>query len=267
MNTGKREPMSKKTVLCIDDDTAGLTLRKMMLESEGYEVFTAPSGEDGLQILRLQPIDAVVLDYQMPKMNGADVARQIRDGGSQVPIVLLSGYVEEVPAAALHLVDAFVTKGGSPGQLLQVIKSSLGGSASGRVTILNVDDNDEDRYAISRVLKQAGFDVLEVRTGREALDLPSSRPGLVILDINLPDMLGFDVCRRLKSNSMTRDIPVIHISATYPSPWVHVESVESGAACFVEHPADLMEVVEVVQQELQKHAVVGSAPVAPKDGL
>ena len=249
--------MSKKTVLCIDDDSAGLTLRKMMLESEGYEVFVAASGEEGLQVLRSNRIDAVVLDYQMPKMNGADVAGQIREGGSQVPIVLLSGYVEEVPTAALHLVDAFVTKGGSPGQLLQVIKSALGGCASGRVTILNVDDNDQHRYAISRVLKQAGFDVLEARTGREALDLASSRPGLVILDINLPDMLGFDVCRHLKSNSMTRDIPVIHISATYPGRSATEESVESGAARFVEHPADLMEVVEVVQQELQKRGRPG----------
>ena len=245
--------MSKKTILCIDDDAAGLTLRKMMLESEGYEVFTAPSGADGLAILKSHKIDAIVLDYQMPAMNGAEVARMVRDIGQDVPIVLLSGYVEEVPTTALHLVDAFVTKGGSPGQLLQVVKSSLGGRMSARITILNVDDNDQNRYAISRVLKQAGFDVMEARTGREALDLASSRPSLVILDINLPDMLGFDVCRNLKSNSITSDIPVIHISATYPGRTVVEESAESGAVRFVEHPSDLMEVLEVVQQELRKH--------------
>jgi two-component system, NtrC family, sensor kinase len=83
----------------------------------------------------------------------------------------------------------------------------------------------------------------------------SSRPSLVILDINLPDMLRFDVCRRLKSNSLTRDIPVIHMSATYPSRAAGKESVNSGAVRFVEHPRDLLEIVEVVQQELRRHSI------------
>ena len=224
-----------------------------MLESEDYEVFIAASGEEGLALLERQPIDAIVLDYQMPTMNGADVARFIRQSRPDLPIVLLSGYVEDVPIAALNLVNAFVTKGGSPGQLLHVVKSTMG-RHSGRLTILNVDDNDQNRYAISRVLKQAGFDVIEAKTGREALDLASCRPSLVILDINLPDMLGFDVCRELKNSSTTRDIPVIHISATYPNRTVNEESKDSGAVRFVEHPMDLTEVVEIIQQELQKHA-------------
>jgi CheY-like chemotaxis protein len=244
----------KKRILCIDDDTAGLTLRKMMLESEGYAVFIASSGEEGLALLEQQPVDAIVLDYQMPTMNGADVARLIRENRPELPIVLLSGYVEEVPTAALSLVNAFVTKGGSPGQLLHVVRSTVGRLSGGRLTILNVDDNDQNRYAISRVLKQAGFDVIEAKTGREALDLASCRPSLVILDINLPDMLGFDVCRELKNSSTTRDIPVIHISATYPNRTVNEESKDSGAVRFVEHPMDLTEVVEIIQQELQKHA-------------
>jgi len=244
----------KKKILCIDDDTAGLTLRKMMLETEGYEVFIAASGEEGLSLLERQPIDAIVLDYQMPSMNGADVARHIRESRPDLPIVLLSGYVEEVPTAALNLVNAFVTKGGSPGQLLHVVRSTMGRRVSGRLTILNVDDNDQNRYAITRVLKEAGFDVIEAKTGREALDLASCRPSLVILDINLPDMLGFDVCRELKNSSTTRDIPVIHISATYPSRTVNDESMDSGAVRFVEHPMDLAEVVNIIHQELQKHA-------------
>jgi CheY-like chemotaxis protein len=225
----------------------------MMLEREGYEVFVAASGEDGLSLLERQPIDAIVLDYQMPTMNGADVAKLIRESRPDLPIVLLSGYVEDVPTAALNLVNAFVTKGGSPGQLLHVVRSTMGRGASGRLTILNVDDNDQNRYAISRVLKEAGFDVIEAKTGREALDLASCRPSLVILDINLPDMLGVDVCRQLKSSSTTRDIPVIHISATYPSNTVNNESIDSGAVRFIEHPMDLSEVVEIIQQELQKH--------------
>lgn len=241
-----------KTIVCIDDDRAGLAMRKMMLESEGYKVFTAKNGKEGLALLDAETVDAVILDYRMPSMDGAEVARRIRERWPQIPVVMLSGYPDDVPEAAIHLVDAFVTKGDGPEQLLQVIESNLEGRTSGRITILNVDDNDEHRYAISRVLRQAGFHVVEARTGREALQLATSRPGLVILDINLPDMLGFDVCRRLKSNNTTSDIPVIHISATYPSPTVSIESMSSGAQRFIEQPSNLKDLVEAVQQELRK---------------
>lgn len=247
---------AKKVVLCIDDDETGLALRKLMLEAEGYEVFTATSGDEGLALLRSLQAHMVILDYKMPGMNGAEVAQLIRSERTDLPIVLLSGYVDDVPAPALSLVNALVTKGGSPGELLRIVEKEMGGSSSGRVTILNVDDNDGQRYAISRVLKNAGFNVIEARTGREALDLAGFRPSLVILDINLPDMLGFDVCRELKTRPITRDIPVIHISATYPGLLACNESANSGATRFIEHPRDLVEVLEVVRLELQRNQLV-----------
>ncbi len=243
-----------KTILCIDDDATGLGLRKMMFEAEGYRVLTAESGEQGLAVLASQDVHAVILDYNMPTMDGGQVAQRIRERWPLLLVIMLSGYPEDVPAAAISLVDAFVTKGNAPEQLLQVIASQLQGRSSGRVTILNVDDNEQNRYAITRVLTQAGFDVVEARSGAEALQMASSRPGLVILDINLPDMLGFEVCRKLKSSAMTRDIPVIHVSATYPSQAIGNQSVESGAVRFVEHPEDVRQLVEVVQQELQKRS-------------
>jgi CheY-like chemotaxis protein len=166
---------------------------------------------------------------------------------------MLSGYPDDVPESALYLVNAFVTKGDAPERLLLLLNRSLKGTCTGRITILNVDDNDEHRYAISRVLRSAGFHVFEAKTGKEALDLVSRGPSLVILDINLPDMLGFDVCRRLKSSAVTRNIPVIHMSATYPRQAAGRESIDSGAERFVEHPRDLFKVVQVVQEELRKH--------------
>lgn len=246
-------PKTKQmTILCIDDDETGLLIRKMMLESEGYQVLIAGSGQKGLQVLASQHVDAIILDYQMPTMNGAEVARSIRQKWPDLPIVMLSGYPDDVPDDALKLVNAFVVKGGAPEQLLVVVENTLAGRSLGRVTILNVDDNEQQRYAVSRVLRKAGFNVLEARTGREALEVASARPSLIILDINLPDMLGFDVCRHLKSDPVTREIPVIHISATYPANAADRESLESGAGRFVEHPEDLVELVEVVQMELRR---------------
>lgn len=239
-------------ILCIDDDDTGLLIRKMMLEAEGYQVLSAADGQQGLEVVASSRVDAVILDYQMPTMNGAEVARSIRQKWPDLPIVMLSGFPDDVPEDALKLVNAFVVKGGSPEQLLVVVEDTLAGRSFGRITILNVDDKEEHRYAISRVLRKAGFNVLEARTGREALEIASGRPSLIILDVNLPDMLGFDVCRQLKADPATRDIPVIHISATYPANMAFGESSESGAGRFLEHPDDLVEVVEVVQSELRR---------------
>ena len=81
--------------------------------------------------------------------------------------------------------------------------------------VLNVDDNEIGRYTKSRILKQAGFEVLEAVNGAEALEAVRERqPQLVLLDLQLPDVSGFEVCRRIKSDPATARIPVLHITAT-----------------------------------------------------
>jgi CheY-like chemotaxis protein len=83
------------------------------------------------------------------------------------------------------------------------------------LTILNVDDDDASRYATSRILRQAGFEIIEAATGAEALRLAKENPDLVILDVNLPDMDGFEVCERIKADPATSLIPVLHLSAVH----------------------------------------------------
>ncbi|HEV3051601.1 MAG TPA: response regulator, partial [Longimicrobium sp.] len=79
-----------------------------------------------------------------------------------------------------------------------------------RALVLNVDDYDPGRYATSRVLRQAGFEVVDAATGEEALRLVQAEaPDLVVLDVNLPKMNGFDVCRKIRDNSLT---PVIMLT-------------------------------------------------------
>lgn len=241
---------TKSTILCIDDDESGLLLRKMLLEAEGYEVLTAVSGPGGLSLLEKHRVDAVVLDYAMPMMNGGEVAGVIRHQWPTLPIIMLSGYTEAVPKDIQALVNAFVSKGDSTPELLTIIRQSMNGRDRARLTILNVDDCQGHRYAITRVLTDAGFDVIEASTGTEALNRATSRPNLIILDVNLPDMLGFDVCRHLKANPITCDIPIIHISATYPSEAAREESKGSGAARFMPHPRNVYDVVRAVNQEL-----------------
>ncbi len=90
-------------------------------------------------------------------------------------------------------------------------------------SILNVDDYTPGRYARTKVLQQAGYMVREATTGKEALQLAFEHsPSLILLDVNLPDMSGFDVCKRLKSDPNTFASTIVHISAT--NDYNHYES-------------------------------------------
>jgi len=113
-----------KTVLCVDDEKIGLRVRKIMLESRGYQVLTATNGPDGLSMLEANQVDLVVLDYYMPDLNGAEVASEIRRRKPGVPIVFLSAYFS-LPPEALELADAFITKGDPPDVLIERIQHLL----------------------------------------------------------------------------------------------------------------------------------------------
>ena len=80
------------TILCIDDEASGLHARKLVLESEGYDVIEARSGREGIQVFQAQPkVDLVILDYWMAGMNGTTTAQEIKRINPKVPIIMLSG--------------------------------------------------------------------------------------------------------------------------------------------------------------------------------
>ncbi len=116
--------MRSHRVLCIDDEVTGLRLRKIILESAGYEVLIADSGAKGLELFQQNAIDLVVLDFLMPEMKGDEVADRMRQLKPQVPIVMLSAYYD-LPARVDLLVDAKVVKGESTQNLLDSIAEIL----------------------------------------------------------------------------------------------------------------------------------------------
>ena len=113
--------VAPKTVLCVDDEKVGLRVRKIMLESHGFRVLTANSGEQGLTMFDDNEVDLVVLDYYMPGLNGGDVAAELRRRRPDVPIIFLSAYFS-LPPAALELANAFITKGDPPDVLIKKIE-------------------------------------------------------------------------------------------------------------------------------------------------
>lgn len=122
--------MSKPFILCVDDEELGLQIRRAVLERAGYSVRTALNGREGLDAFSSDPVDLVVLDYSMPGMHGGDVALEMRRLRPQVPIILLSAYVN-LPAEVTRIVDCSMLKGDGPELLLSKIQEFLSERAGG----------------------------------------------------------------------------------------------------------------------------------------
>lgn len=115
-----------------------------------------------------------------------------------------------------------------------------------KTKILAVDDNEALRYSLARTLRDAGYQVVEATTGSEALRLATQGPDLITLDVHLPDMMGFEVCRRLKADSATAHIPILHLSSTFIDPEARVQGLANGADAYLAEPIDRAELVATV---------------------
>ena len=121
---------STPLVLCVDDESVGLGVRRTLLERAGYRVLTALDGVTGLALFGSEPIQAVVLDYSMPGMTGGEVARRMREQKPAIPILLLSAYVD-LPADVGGLVDIYMTKGEGAQVLLDRLRSLISSASEG----------------------------------------------------------------------------------------------------------------------------------------
>lgn len=120
-------------------------------------------------------------------------------------------------------------------------------------SIVVIDDTEQNLYTISRYLRRAGYEVYEGRTGEEALRLARKKPGLVILDVKLPDIMGYEVCRRIKSDPETASIPVLHTSATFVETRDKVAGLDGGADAYLAAPIKPDELIATVRALLRMH--------------
>lgn len=135
-------------VLCIDDNVLGLAIRKAILESRDFRVFTAENGPAGLEIANRESIDLVVLDYHMPGMDGGTVARELRNQHPKIPILLFSGFPGKVPESVMAAVDGFVSKGSPPDALIKEVQRLT--SANGNAQVQDSPPNGSGRNSASR---------------------------------------------------------------------------------------------------------------------
>ena len=97
------------TILCVEDEEAQLRLRKLLLESAGYQVLAARSGTQALELFRANPVDAVILDYFMPGMNGLTIAREMKQLDSRIPIIIFSAYTS-LPDEVIGTAEVWLRK-------------------------------------------------------------------------------------------------------------------------------------------------------------
>jgi CheY-like chemotaxis protein len=127
-------------------------------------------------------------------------------------------------------------------------------SENARPRILIADDREQNRYVLCRILTGSGYHCLEARTGAEAIALAQTLPDVIILDVRLPDVSGYEVCRRLKQDPHTASISILQISAVFLSPDDRASALEAGADGFLTHPIDRPTLLATVESFVRRHA-------------
>lgn len=123
-----------------------------------------------------------------------------------------------------------------------------------QLTILAVDDNDAQLYALRRNLTLAGFKVLSASNGSETLELARQNPAAIVLDVHLPDLDGFEICRRLKADPQTAEIPVVLVTATYHDAYALEVGKQAGASAFLFSPIETETLLAVIRGAMARGA-------------
>ncbi len=196
------------TVLVVDDDPLVQQLMMGQLEPAGFKVAVAGDGIAALKKAREIRPQAIILDILLPKMDGWQVLSQLKSDPAlaSIPVILVS--VEEQRARGFSLgACEYLVKPVEPEQLVEVVRRSLGTSVTS-AEVLVVDDDASTRELVSRNLRRAGFSTTEARNGEDALlKARVSPPSLVVLDLMMPNLDGFEVLRRMRAEKL--QVPVV----------------------------------------------------------
>jgi CheY-like chemotaxis protein len=198
------------TVLVIDDDATVRDLMERFLDKEGFRVVTAAGGQEGLRLARELRPDAITLDVMMPTMDGWAVLSALKSDPelSDIPVIMLTILDARNMGYALGASD-HLTKPIDRDRLAAVLKKYRRD-----LPVLVVDDDADLRRRLRRLLEQDGYTVAEAEHGRDALArLPEISPGLILLDLMMPEMDGFEFVVELRRHEAWRAIPVIVITA------------------------------------------------------
>jgi HAMP domain-containing protein/CheY-like chemotaxis protein len=268
----------RKRLLVVEDNEAEQIGIKELLGYDDIEIVTARSGSEALTTLREQPCDCVVLDLRLPDMSGFDVLGELRGDAmlSEVPVVVFTG--RELSAeedAQLHtMARSIVVKGvESPERLLdetalflhrvvtdlpaekQRMLERLNSSDEDLVgrTVLLVDDDARNIFALSSVLERRGMKVLTATTGREAIDLIEATPNLalVLMDIMMPEMDGYQTIQVIRDKPVFRRLPIIALTAKAMK-GDREKCLEAGASDYLAKPVNTEQLLSALRMWLHR---------------
>ena len=235
-------------ILVIDDDIVNLKIAEHVLEKD-YNVTCAKSGMEGIDILKSNDIDLVLLDLYMPEMNGMDVLAKIREDASisSVKVVILtsSGMKTDVTEAIRLGALDFIKKPFFPTEFLDRIKKVL--NIAKKDNILVVDD-DKMNLAIVHKMLGIRYDVTCVSSGMDAISyLNNNVPDMILLDLHMPEMNGLEVLEKIREQDNLSDIPVVFLTADNDRK-TEIDIFKAGAMDFIQKPF----IAEVVIQRISR---------------
>jgi CheY-like chemotaxis protein len=196
----------------IDDDPTVRELVKHVLSKEGYQVVEASEGGEGLLLARTAQPMAIVLDVLMRGMDGWEVLSQLKadEELAEIPVIMLT-IVDERNRGYLLGASDYLVKPIEPDRLVRVLRKYQGIKPSGQLLI--VEDDSLTREMMRRILEPMGWKVREASNGREGLErVAESRPELILLDLVMPEMDGFEFLSRLRQGRDGRSIPVVVVT-------------------------------------------------------
>lgn len=203
----------KSTVLVIDDDSSVLDILQRFLTKQGFHVLTANNGKDGLRLAREYHPSAITLDVMMPDVDGWEVLSEIKTDQkiSDIPVIMLSMVDNKERGFALG-VSEYLLKPINPKQVVNVLgKYHLEETP---YALLIVEDDPITRDMIQRQLATEETKIIEASDGEHALDiLKNLKPGVIILDLMMPNMDGFEFIRQLRQTPKGQSVPIIVITA------------------------------------------------------
>jgi CheY-like chemotaxis protein len=254
----------RRRLLVVEDDAAERTSVVELLAHDDVDIQTASTGGEALERLSQAPFDCVVLDLRLPDMSGFEVLERVRDDEQlrDVPIVVFTGReLSPEQDAQLHMLARSVVVKGveSPERLLDETSLFLHRVVSelppakqrmldrlhrsdedlvGR-TVLVVDDDVRNIFALSSVLERRGMNVLTANTGREAITMLEGAPdvGIALMDIMMPEMDGYETIRMIRKNLSLRRLPIVALTAKAMK-GDREKCLEAGASDYLAKPVN-----------------------------
>lgn len=199
-------------ILVVEDDLSTSELLTLHLSQAGYKVAHAFNGEEAMEKARkLQPF-AITLDVLLPKKDGWEVLQELKGDQttSHIPVIIHSIVDNKDLAFALGATDYLLKPLDKEALFSKLEEITITkGKRALPISILIIESEDEVTNSLKEIFEPQGFLIYTAPTGKRGVELASAlRPGVILLNFTLPDMLGYDAIREIKENPSTKDIPV-----------------------------------------------------------